>query len=211
MRRRAAVAAPHRREEILIEDKGKMLERRDTVARLLADRSPDLLVVPGLGSSTYDVAAAGDCARNFFLWGAMGGAACIGLGLALAQPRKRVLVITGDGEMLMGLGSLATVGGKAVSNLAIAVLDNESFGETGGQASHTALGIDLAAIAAACRFKATATVRRSTELSSARDLLLHAPGPVLAVIKTAAGEVARVLPERDGHAIRARFRGHLAG
>lgn len=188
-----------------------MLERRETVARLLADRSPDLLVVPGLGSSTYDVAAAGDCPRNFYLWGAMGGAVCIGLGLALAQPRKRVLVITGDGEMLMGLGSLATAGGKTVSNLAIAVLDNESFGETGGQASHTALGVDIAAVASACRFKATVTVRQSSELSSARDLLLKAPGPVLAVIKTASGEVARVLPERDGHVIRARFRKDVMG
>ncbi len=188
-----------------------MLERRQTVAMLLADRSPDLLVVPGLGSSTYDVAAAGDCPRNFYLWGAMGGAVSIGLGLALAQPRKRVLVITGDGEMLMGLGSLATVGGTAISNLAIAVLDNEAFGETGGQASHTALGIDLAAVALACKFSTATTIRESADLPSVRDMLLHAPGPVLAVIKTTAGDVARVLPERDGHAIRTRFRNAVVG
>lgn len=186
-----------------------MLERRDTVASLLADRSPDLLVIPGLGSSTYDVAAAGDHPGNFYLWGAMGGALCIGLGLALAQPRKRVLVVTGDGELLMGLGSLATVGAKGASNLGVAVLDNERYGETGGQASHTALGADLRAVAIACGFRDAVTIRRGEELPGLREMLLRAPGPVLGVIKTASAEVPRFLPERDGHAIRSRFRSAL--
>lgn len=188
-----------------------MLERRHTVATLLADRSSDLLVVPGLGSSTYDVAAAGDHPHNFYLWGAMGGAVCIGLGLALAQPKRRVLVITGDGELLMGLGSLATVGARCVSNLAIAVLDNEVYGETGGQSSHTALGTDLAAAALACRFRAASTIRSAQELPALREMLLQAAGPVLGVIKIASSEVPRFLPERDGHAIRTRFRGSLLG
>ena len=186
-----------------------MLDRRQTVAALLANRSNDLLVVCGLGSSTYDVAAAGDHALNVYTWGAMGGALSIGLGLALAQPGKRVLVITGDGEMLMGLGSLATVGAKAVQNLAVAVLDNEAFGETGGQRSHTAFGIDLPAVALACRFREARTARTMQEVGGLRELLLGAPGPVLGVVKVAAGEMARVLPERDGHAIRRRFRSAL--
>jgi thiamine pyrophosphate-dependent acetolactate synthase large subunit-like protein len=113
-----------------------MLDRRDVVKRLLVDRG-DLLVVPGLGAPTYDVAAAGDHPLNFYLWGAMGGAAMIGLGLALARPDRRIAVITGDGEMLMGLGSLATIGVKQPPNLAIVVLDNRRYGETGMQASHT--------------------------------------------------------------------------
>ena len=95
-------------------------------------------MVGGLGASTYDIAAAGDHDRNFYLWGAMGGAVMIGLGLALAQPKLPVVVITGDGEMLMGMGSLATVGLQKPANLTIVVLDNEAYGETGGQASHTA-------------------------------------------------------------------------
>ena len=111
------------------------------------------LVVPGLGAPTYDVAAAGDHPLNFYLWGAMGGAAMIGLGLALARPDRRVAVITGDGEMLMGLGSLATIGVKQPPNLAIVVLDNRHYGETGMQASHTDAGIDLIGIAKSCRFK----------------------------------------------------------
>jgi thiamine pyrophosphate-dependent acetolactate synthase large subunit-like protein len=183
-----------------------MLQRREAVAALLADRPRALLVISGLGSPTYDLAAIGDEARNFYLWGAMGGAVSMGLGLALAQPSKRILVLTGDGELLMGLGGLATVGVQAVRNLAVAVLDNEVYGETGGQASHTAHGIDLAAVARACRFREVVTVYKPEELGDLRTLLLYAPGPVLGVLKTAAAEVPRVLPERDGHAIRTRFR-----
>src|SRR5205807_7782226 len=129
--------------------KANLLDRRAVVSGLLANRK-DAIVVGGLGASTYDMAAAGDHDRNFYLWGAMGGAVMIGLGLALAQPKLPVVVITGDGEMLMGMGSLATVGLQKPSNLTIVVLDNESYGETGGQVSHTAASADLAGVAKAC-------------------------------------------------------------
>src|SRR5258706_9029999 len=127
-----------------------MLDRREFVQKLLIDRE-NLLVVSGLGSPTYDVAACGDHPLNFYLWGAMGGAAMIGLGLALAQPSLRVLVLTGDGEALMGLGSLATIGVKQPANLVIVVLDNQHYGETGMQPSHTRAGIDLVAVGEACQ------------------------------------------------------------
>src|ERR671925_2246064 len=128
------------------------LARRSAIARILADRG-DMLVVTGLGSPTYDCAAAGDHPLNFYLWGAMGSAVTVGLGLALAQPRRRVLVVTGDGEMLMGLGALATVAVKRPHNLAIVVIDNEHYGETGMQRSHTSLGVDLAGIARVAGFR----------------------------------------------------------
>src|SRR5262245_56170716 len=118
------------------------LMRRATVARILADRG-DMLVVTGLGSRTYDCAAAGDHPLDFYLWGAMGSAVTVGLGLALAQPKRRVLVITGDGEILMGLGALATAGAKKPDNLAVVVVDNERYGETGMQPTHTSAGVDL--------------------------------------------------------------------
>src|SRR5437899_1309735 len=121
--------------------KANLLERRSVVASLLAERK-EAIVVGGLGASTYDIAAAGDHDRNLYLWGAMGGAVMIGLGIALAQPKLPVVVITGDGEMLMGIGSLATVGLQSPRNFTIVVLDNEVYGETGGQASHTAAAID---------------------------------------------------------------------
>jgi thiamine pyrophosphate-dependent acetolactate synthase large subunit-like protein len=134
-----------------------MLERRKLVKDLLIDRG-DLMVVCGLGSATYDVAAAGDHPLNLYLWGAMGGAAMIGLGLALAKPERRIAVLTGDGEQLMGLGALATIGVKQARNLVIIVLDNGHYGETGMQRSHTGLGLDLASIARAAGFAEAKTV-----------------------------------------------------
>src|SRR5215468_12510725 len=141
------------------------LDRRAAIKTLLADRPDDLFIVPGLGSTTYDLASLGDDDRNFYLWGAMGGATMIGLGLALAQPRLRIAVITGDGEMLMGLGSLATIGVQRPKNLAIIVFDNGAYGETGMQASHTRLGVDLPATARGCGIEQTFDVTDAAGLA----------------------------------------------
>jgi thiamine pyrophosphate-dependent acetolactate synthase large subunit-like protein len=181
-----------------------MLDRRDFVRRLLIDRG-NLLVVSGLGSATYDVAAAGDHPLNFYLWGAMGGTAMIGLGLALARPDRRVAVLTGDGDMLMGIGSLATIGVKAPKNLAIVVLDNAHYGETGMQPSHTKAGIDLPATALACRFKHASAVSRIEQAAEVRALLHEAEGPIFISARIKEDDVPRVLPLRDGHAIKQRF------
>src|SRR2546427_6720421 len=123
-----------------------MMRRREVVKKLLENRG-DLLVIAGLGSTAWDITAAGDSPLSFPLWGAMGQASMMGLGLALAQPKRRVLVITGDGEMLMGLGSLATIGVQKPENLSVVVIDNERYGETGMQTTHTASGVDLSAVA----------------------------------------------------------------
>jgi len=181
-----------------------MLDRREFVRRLLNDRG-NLLVVSGLGSATYDVAAAGDHPLNFYLWGAMGGTAMIGLGLALARPQNRVAVLTGDGDMLMGLGSLATIGVKQPKNLAIVVLDNARYGETGMQASATQAGIDLVAVALACRFPHARAVAQIEEAANVRKLLHAGEGPILVSARIDAEDVPRVLPLRDGHAIKQRF------
>ena len=181
-----------------------MLDRRDFVRRLLIDRG-DLLVVSGLGSATYDVAAAGDHPLNFYLWGAMGGTAMIGLGLALARPQNRVAVLTGDGDMLMGMGSLATIGVKQPNNLAIVVLDNAHYGETGMQPSHTFSGVDLVATALACRFKQARAVADIAEAAAVRALLHGGEGPILVSARIGDEDVPRVLPRRDGHAIKQRF------
>jgi thiamine pyrophosphate-dependent acetolactate synthase large subunit-like protein len=186
------------------------LARREAVARILKDRG-DLLVVTGLGSPTYDCAAAGDHPLNFYLWGAMGSAVTVGLGLALARPERRVMVITGDGELLMGVGALATVAAKKPGNLAIAVIDNEHYGETGMQESHTGAGVDLAGIALAAGFQQTATVRRMGELDSAISMLYSAKGPVLAVLKVSTARDPLVLPPWDGPLLKSRFRQALLG
>jgi len=179
------------------------LNRRVVAATLLHDPG-DLLVVTGLGAPSYDAGAAGDRALNFYLWGAMGGAAMVGLGLALAQPSRRVLVLTGDGEMLMGIGALATIAAAGAANLAIAVLDNARYGETGSQRSHTALTTDLAAVAAACGWAATTTARSMDEVAALGPRLRSEP--LFAVIRIAADEEPRHLPPRDGAYLADRFR-----
>ena len=186
-----------------------MLDRRDFVKQLLADRG-DLLVVPGLGSATYDVAAAGDHPLNFYLWGAMGSAATVGLGLALAQPQRRVLVITGDGEMLMALGALATIAAKQPANLAIAVVDNEHYGETGMQASHTGEGVDLIGVAKSCGIKHAYEVTDEAGLKKLAADLSGLKETLFARVRIAADEPTRVLPSKDGVELKLRFRKAVA-
>src|SRR5271163_3720913 len=187
-----------------------LLERRPVVAKLLADRGK-LLVVSGLGAPTYDCAAVGDHPLNFCLWGAMGSAAVIGLGLATAQPDRPVLVITGDGEMLMGLGALATVGVRKPANLAIVVLDNEHYGETGNQPTHTADGVDLAGVATATGFASSFRVEDEASLARLLPLLRAGKGPVFAAIKVSDKADPMVLPPRDGSYLKHRFRETLLG
>jgi thiamine pyrophosphate-dependent acetolactate synthase large subunit-like protein len=186
------------------------LDRRKVVAALLADRG-DALVVTGLGSPTYDTFAAGDHDLNFYLWGGMGGAAMAGLGLALAQPKRRVLVITGDGEMLMGLGALATIACEAPKNLAIAVINNGHYGETGMQRAHTARGVDLAGIAKASGFKSATTLQSMASLQRWLPTWNKKTGPIFVDIEVSAEPAPMRLPLRDGTAIKYRFRTALLG
>jgi len=187
---------------------GAKLERRAAMATLVADRG-DLLVVPGLGSTTWDLAAAGDDPRNFYLWGAMGGAAMIGLGLALAQASRRVAVITGDGEMLMGLGSLATIGIQRPPNLAVIVFDNGVYGETGMQPSHTQSGVDLMAVAAGCGIGQRFDVRDEKALADLAARIKTFAETLFARVLIAPEELPRVLPLRDGAELKNRFRAAL--
>jgi thiamine pyrophosphate-dependent acetolactate synthase large subunit-like protein len=189
--------------------KTNLLDRRSVVSSLLKHRK-DAIVVGGLGASTYDIAAAGDHARNFYLWGAMGGAVMIGLGLALAQPKLPVVVITGDGEMLMGMGSLATVGLQKPANLSIVVLDNESYGETGGQMSHTASAADLVGVARACGIADSRSLDTLAEIEAFAPALQDvAAGPRFASVKIDAANLERVLSNRDGMFVLTRLRGAL--
>jgi thiamine pyrophosphate-dependent acetolactate synthase large subunit-like protein len=189
--------------------KTNLLDRRAVVATLLKDRK-GMVAVGGLGASTNDMAAVGDHDRNFYLWGGMGGAVMMGLGLALAQPDVPVVVITGDGEMLMGMGSLATVAMQKPGNLSIIVLDNERYGETGGQTSHTSSAADLVGVARACGI---ADSRAITTMAEVEALVgrLHdlKSGPRFANIKIDGANVERILPMRDGNYIVNRIRGSL--
>jgi thiamine pyrophosphate-dependent acetolactate synthase large subunit-like protein len=184
------------------------LDRREVVSRLLAGRK-DLLVVTGLGSASYDVMAAGDHDNNYYLWAAMGSAAMVGLGLAKARPDHSVLVVTGDGEALMGFGALATIALQKPANLTVAVLDNGHFGETGMQVSHAGRGISLDRVAATCGFAWTNEIRDMAGVDDLRVRLTIRDGVKLATIKIRAEDAPRVLPSRDGVYIKNRFRAAL--
>jgi thiamine pyrophosphate-dependent acetolactate synthase large subunit-like protein len=186
-----------------------LLDRRAAVKTLLADRG-DLLIITGLGSSSYDVFDAGDHDGNFYLWGAMGGAAMMGLGLAQAQPLRPVLVVTGDGEQLMGVGSLLTIAAHAPANLSIAVLDNGHFGETGMQRSHSGLGAKLDVIAKGAGFQSAVEITDMEGIAAFRSEVKRlSGGPKLALIRIATTHVDRALPPRDGVFLKNRFRQHL--
>ncbi|MFT0546375.1 thiamine pyrophosphate-dependent enzyme [Allopusillimonas ginsengisoli] len=182
--------------------------RREFVSRLLKE-IPDALVVTGLGSASYDVFAAGDREGNFYLWGAMGGAAALGLGLALAQPERSVVVITGDGEQLMGIGTLATIGAKQPKNLSIVVLDNGHFGETGMQRSHSSLGTDLVAVARGFGIGNAQAVADLTDADVIARQIRERSGVAFIQVYIEADEPARALPPRDGPYVKNRFRSAL--
>lgn len=184
------------------------VHRRAFVADLIAG-CPEVLVVTGLGSASYDVFAAGDRPHNFYLWGAMGGAAMVGLGLALAQPQRSVVVITGDGEQLMGIGALSTIGVQRPPNLSIVVLDNGHFGETGMQRSHSSLGTSLSAVARACGIEQVIEIDRSERIDALIAMIGARTGSTLAQVHVVAEELPRALPPRDGVYVMQRFRNAL--
>jgi thiamine pyrophosphate-dependent acetolactate synthase large subunit-like protein len=183
----------------------RRLDRR-LAMRVLLDHRDDLLLVTGLGSTTWDAAAVGDDPHNFYLWGAMGAAALVGLGLAIAQPGRRVLVVTGDGEMLMGLGGLATIGIQRPPNLALAVFDNGHYGETGMQPSHTEAGVDLVGIARACGIRETFEVSDELGLREFAGRVHRSATTLFARVAIRTDEPPRVLPPRDGVYLKNRFR-----
>lgn len=184
------------------------VSRRPLMVEVLAKRG-DALIVPGLGSPNWDCFAAGDAPEFLYSWGGMGLAVPTALGIALAQPGRRVVCVTGDGEMLMGIGSLAVVADQAPKNLAILVLDNESFGETGRQRGLTGSRADIAAAAKGFGIAATMTLTEQGKAAELADFIFKAPGPVLAVAKVALTEDPWALPEKDGGTIAHRFRAAL--
>ena len=177
---------------------------------MLKDRG-ELMVISGLGAPASDITSAGDHNLNFPMWGAMGGASMIGLGLALAQPNRKTLVVTGDGEMLMGLGALATIAIMKPKNLYVLVLDNEHYGETGMQETHTGHGVDLAGMAAAAGFAHAIKIDDREGVVKLRKMLYQGDGPLFAQVKIEPEKVPMVLPPREGSFIKNRFRIALLG
>ena len=185
------------------------LDRRRFVGALL-DRVPEALVISGLGSPSYDVYANGERPENFYLWGAMGAAVPLGLGLALARPERSVLVLTGDGEHLMGIGALGTVGALLPPNLTVAVLDNGHYGETGMQPGHTSMGTDLVAVAKGFGIPRSFRVTEIADVDTVADRVNARGATTYVQALVEPDEPPRTLPPRDGVALKNRFRATLA-
>jgi thiamine pyrophosphate-dependent acetolactate synthase large subunit-like protein len=188
-----------------------VLERSEAVPLLIGPHE-DFLIIAGLGGTACDVGAVtGDAAHVYSLGGAMGAACMMGLGLALARPDRRVLVVTGDGELLMNLGALATIAVMNPPNLAILCVDNGHYGETGWQQSHTSLGVDLEKIAAGAGVKRTATVAVADDLAAGALLLREGNGSAFVSLRVKPNEPPPFRRNFDASFLRDRFRAHLLG
>ena len=187
------------------------LERGEAVPALIG-RHQDFLIVAGLGGTASDVGAVtGDAAHVYSLAGAMGAACMMGLGLALARPDKRVLVVTGDGELLMNVGALATIAVVDPANLAILCVDNGHYGETGWQKSHTSLGVDLEQIAIGCGIKHTCTVAAARDIAAGARLLREGNGASFVCLRVKPTEPPAFKRNFDASLQRDRFRAALGG
>ena len=188
-----------------------VLDRCEAVPQLVGDPN-DFLIIAGLAGTAKDTAHLCDPHPNYYACaGVMGGATTMGLGLALAQPERRVLVITGDGELMMNVGSLATVAVMNPLNLAIVCVDNGHYGETGYQKSHTSLGVDLATMASGAGIAAVRTVTQESEIAEAAALLRHTNGPSFVLLKVKPTDPPKVRRALDATRAKHRFREALLG
>jgi thiamine pyrophosphate-dependent acetolactate synthase large subunit-like protein len=183
-----------------------VLDRREAIPKLVG-RHEDFLIVTGLAGTSRDIAAlTKDGAHTYSMAGAMGGACMIGLGLALARRDKRVLVVTGDGELLMNLGSLATIAVLDPPNLSVVCVDNGHYGETGYQKSHTSLGVDLEKIAAGSGIKRTLMIEQDSAIAAGARLIREGNGSSFVLLRVKPTEPPAFKRDLDPATTRARFR-----
>src|SRR5262245_60276522 len=183
-----------------------VLDRREAIPKLIG-RHEDFLIVTGLAGTSRDIAAlTEDGAHTYTMAGAMGGACMIGLGLALARRDKRVLVVTGDGELLMNVGSLATIAVLNPPNLSIICVDNGHYGETGYQKSHTSLGVDLEKIAAGSGIKLTRTIETQEDIAAGARLIRDGNATSFVLLRVKPTEPPSFKRDLNGATCRVRFR-----
>ena len=183
-----------------------LLDRVKAVPALIG-RHQDFLIVTGLAGTSRDVAAlTEDGGHTYTMAGAMGGACMIGLGLALARRDARVLVVTGDGELLMNIGALATIAVMNPPNLSIVCVDNGHYGETGYQKSHTSLGVDLEKIAAGSGIKRTLTIEKEPEIAAGARMIREGNGAAFVLLRVKPTEPPSYKRDLDPANTRSRFR-----
>ncbi len=190
---------------------GYTLDRKDAVPALIGDPA-EFLIVAGLAGTAKDIAAlTGESGNVYLMGGAMGAAVPMALGLAFAQPERRVLAVTGDGDLMMSVGALATVGVMRPANLAILCVDNGHYGETGYQEGHTSRGVDLAAIARGSGIAASHTVTAEADYAAAAQALRRSNGPAFVLLKVSNAEPPRYRRNFDAVERKAIFRRALLG
>jgi thiamine pyrophosphate-dependent acetolactate synthase large subunit-like protein len=203
------MAAPTGEALTLAATAGFVLERSEAVPKLIG-RHEDFLFVAGLGGTASDVGAVtGDSAHVYSMGGAMGAPCMVGLGLALARPDKRVLVVTGDGDLLMSVGSLAAIAVINPPNLAIVCVDNGHYGETGWQQSHTSLGTDLEKMASGAGIKRTCTVATEAEIATGARMIREGNGASFVLLRVKPTEPAAFQRNFDASFTRDRFKAAL--
>ncbi len=187
------------------------LDRRQAVPALL-ERHADFLIVAGLAGTAQELSALTHESPGVFgLGGAMGASLSMGLGLALAQPKRRVLIVTGDGELLMNVGALATIALQNPPNLKVICVDNGHYGETGNQDSHTGLGVQLDVIARGSGFPVVHTINTDADMEEGRRLLRQETGLAFILLRVMEGPPNKVRRNLVPHVERDRFRAALLG
>lgn len=185
-------------------DQAKVLNRFDITTRLVARLKHEEAVIGGIGYTNFDLWSTGQRPQNFYMLGSMGLAVPIAHGVALAQPQRRVFALEGDGSILMQLGSLATVATRGQKNLAIVIMDNGAYQITGGQATLTAQGADIVAIARGAGLQQSAWAADEGAFEELVDLALREDGPWLIGCRIDASKPVHTT-ERDPARIRDRF------
>jgi thiamine pyrophosphate-dependent acetolactate synthase large subunit-like protein len=182
----------------------KVMNRSDLTRRLVAKLKKDEAVIGGIGNTHFDLWAAGQRPQNFYMLGSMGLAAPIALGVAMAQPRRRVFALEGDGSLLMQLGALGTIAAVKPKNLVVIVWDNGAYQITGSQPTLTAATVDLVAIAKGSGIERCAWATDEAHFEALVDLALEGDGPMFIAARTDNQPPAGVT-ERDANKIRTRF------
>jgi thiamine pyrophosphate-dependent acetolactate synthase large subunit-like protein len=185
-------------------EQAKVMNRFDITKRMVAQLRNEEAVVGGIGYTNFDLWAAGQRPQNFYMLGSMGLAVPIGMGVALAQPKRKVIALEGDGSILMQLGSLATVAARGQKNLAIVIMDNGAYQITGGQKTLTEEGADIVAIARGCGLTQSIWAADESAFEELIALSLKEDGPWLFACRIDSGKPADTT-ERDPPRIKDQF------
>lgn len=177
----------------------------DGIVATVRDVFPDGLIVPNLGTNTAALMHNGERDEEFYMWGAMGMVHSIGLGLALTAPHRTVVVLDGDGSLLMGMAGMSTIGAAAPPNLLHVLVDNQAWGNTGGQPTHTARGVDPAIVARGCGYRVVERAEDEATMRAHMEGFARQPELTFLHLKVGFLDIPRPPEDPDPIGIKTRF------